>query len=127
MFIGLIGAGNISDTHARAAAAIPNVKIAAVYARDGSKAGRLAARHGATAYDDFERFLDHRPMDLVAIGTPSGLHAEHGIKAARRGLHVLVEKPMDVTTARADALIAAATDNHVKLGVFFQDRFSEGA
>ena len=61
-------------------------------------------------------------MDLVAIGSPSGLHAEHGIAAARRGLHVLVEKPIDITTDRADALIDAADRAGVKLGVFFQDR-----
>ncbi len=48
------------------------------------------------AYDSLERFLDHRPMDLVAIGSPSALHAEQGIAAAERGLHVLVEKPLDI-------------------------------
>jgi predicted dehydrogenase len=74
------------------------------------------------AYDKLEQFLDHRPMDLVAIGSPSALHAEQGIAAAGRGLHVLVEKPLDVTTARADALVAAADRAGVKLGVFFQDR-----
>jgi UDP-N-acetyl-2-amino-2-deoxyglucuronate dehydrogenase len=125
--LGLIGAGNISDTHARAATAIPQVKVAAVYARDREKADRLAARHGAAGYDSLDRFLEHRPMDMVAIGTPSGLHAAQGIEAARRGLHVLVEKPIDISTSRADLLIAAARDNRVKLGVFLQDRFSQGA
>jgi predicted dehydrogenase len=61
-------------------------------------------------------------MDLVAIGSPSGLHAEQGIAAARRGLHVLTEKPIDISTQRADALIAEADRAGVKLGVFFQDR-----
>ena len=58
-------------------------------------------------------------MDMVAIGSPSGLHGEQGMAAARRGLHVLVEKPLEVTTARADALIAAADAANVRLGVFF--------
>src|SRR6266404_5937312 len=61
-------------------------------------------------------------MEAVLIGSPSGLHAEHGMAAARQGLHVLVEKPIDVTTERAGALIAACDIAHVKLGVFFQDR-----
>ena len=126
MHIGLIGAGNISDTHARAASAIPGVTVSAVYARSVERADRLARQHGARAYTDFDRFLDHRPMEIVAIGTPSGLHATHGIAAAGRGLHVLVEKPIDVTVARADALIDAARANGVKLGVFFQDRFAPG-
>ena len=61
-------------------------------------------------------------MEIVAIGSPSGLHAEQGIAAARRGLHVLSEKPLDITTRRADELIDACAAAGVKLGVFFQDR-----
>jgi UDP-N-acetyl-2-amino-2-deoxyglucuronate dehydrogenase len=61
-------------------------------------------------------------MDLVMIGSPSGLHAKEGIASAQRGLHVLTEKPIDITAARADALIEAAKQSHVKLGVILQDR-----
>jgi predicted dehydrogenase len=120
--IGLIGAGNISDTHARAAIAIPGVAIAAVYGDNGQKAAHLAARYGATAYSDLESFLAHRPMEVVAIGSPSGLHGQQATAAVHRGLHVLVEKPLDTTTERIDALIAAAESAGVKVGVFFQDR-----
>jgi predicted dehydrogenase len=120
--VGLIGAGNISDTHARAVAAVPGAAVAAVFAPTQTHADRLAARHGATPYQTLDAFLAHRPMDAVAIGSPSGLHAEHGIAAAQRGLHVLVEKPIDIDTARADALIAAAARAGVTLGVIFQDR-----
>jgi predicted dehydrogenase len=122
MKVGILGAGSISDTHARAATSIPGVEVVAVYGRNAEKAQKLAATHGGVAYDSLERFLDHRPMDFVAIGSPSALHAEQGIAAAERGLHVLVEKPLDVTAERADRLIAAADKAGVKLGVFFQDR-----
>lgn len=121
--VGLIGGGNISATHARAARALPGVEIAAIYGTNAEKIGRLCAEHGATPYSDFENFLAHRPMDMVAIGSPSALHATQGIAAARRGLHVLTEKPIDIGTGRADALIAEAAKAGVKLGVFFQDRF----
>jgi predicted dehydrogenase len=120
--IGLIGAGNISDTHARAVHEIDDAAVAAVYAPRLARAEALAGRHDAAAYDDLDRFLAHRPMTIVAIGTPSGLHAAHGTAAAQRGLHVLVEKPIDVTTARADAVIGAAERSGVVLGVIFQDR-----
>ena len=86
------------------------------------KAEALAARFGGRAFARYEDFLAHRPMDLVVIGSPSGVHAEQGIAAAERGLHVLVEKPIDVTTARGEALVAAAEKAGVKLGVLFQDR-----
>jgi UDP-N-acetyl-2-amino-2-deoxyglucuronate dehydrogenase len=120
--VGLIGGGNISETHARAACAIPGVKITAVYGTNGDKVARLSSTLSAAAYHDFGAFLRHRPLDLVIIGSPSGLHAEHGIAAAQHGLHVLTEKPLDISTARADAFIAAADRANVKLGVLFQDR-----
>jgi predicted dehydrogenase len=77
-------------------------------------------------YDTIDRLLDHRPLDLVVVGSPSGLHAEQGIAAAKRGIHVLVEKPIDVSTAKADALIDAAARAGVTLGVIFQDRLKPG-
>jgi len=120
--IGILGGGNISNTHARAAREIGGVEIAAVCGQNPKKTDELARSLGVTAYHDIQSFLDHRPMEVVAIGSPSGVHAEQGIAAARRGLHVLVEKPIDVTTERADALIDACEQAGVKLGVFFQDR-----
>jgi len=120
--IGLIGGGNITETHARAARSIPGVEISAIHGTNAEKITRLCREHGGTPYQDFAAFLDHRPMDLVIIGSPSGLHATQGIAAARRGLHVLTEKPIEISTARADALIEAAKQSRVQLGVIFQDR-----
>ena len=122
MRIGILGGGNISGTHARAAAAIPGVELVAFYGGNRERTAKLAEPYGAAVYDTLEQFLDHEPMDVVAIGSPSGLHADQGIAAAGRGLHVLVEKPLDITTGRADELIAACDRAGVQLGVFFQDR-----
>lgn len=122
MKIGIVGGGNISDTHARAARAIPGVEVVAFYGANRERTSKMAAQYGGTVYDDYDRFLAHKPMDIVAIGSPSGLHAEQGTAAVRRGLHVIVEKPIDINTQKADALIAAADAAGVKLGVFFQDR-----
>ena len=121
--IGIIGGGGISETHARAAREIPDVEIAAFYGDNYEKTAALGERYGAV-YPDLESFLNHRPLDLVIIGSPSGLHAEQGMAAARRGLHVLTEKPIDVTAARADELIKECEQANVKLGVCFQDRVS---
>jgi UDP-N-acetyl-2-amino-2-deoxyglucuronate dehydrogenase len=120
--IGLIGGGNITETHARAARAISGVEIVAVHGTNPQNLARLCREHGGKPYQDFDAFLAHRPMDLVIIGSPSGLHATQGIAAAKNGLHVLTEKPIDISTARADALISAAKQARVKLGVIFQDR-----
>ena len=120
--IGIIGSGNISETHARAAREIEGVEIAAIHSRNQEKSARLSQLYGGAVYEEFESFLEHRPMNMVAIGSPSGLHAEQGVAAARHGLHVLVEKPIDINTAAADALITECERSGVKLGVFFQDR-----
>ena len=120
--VGLIGGGNISETHARAARAIPGVEIAAVYGTNSEKVHRLCREQGGKPYSDFAAFLAHRPMDVVIIGSPSGLHAAQGIGAAKQGLHVLTEKPIDISKSRADELIEAANQSGVKLGVIFQDR-----
>jgi UDP-N-acetyl-2-amino-2-deoxyglucuronate dehydrogenase len=121
-YAGLVGAGNISETHARAVRAVRGIEISAITGRNFEKAETIARQFGGSPYADLRDFLAHRPMDLVIIGSPSGLHAEQGIAAASQGLHVLVEKPIDISVARADALISECERAAVKLGIIFQDR-----
>jgi len=122
MRIGLVGAGNISATHARALASIDEATLVAVYGPTRDRAEALASGAGAAAYDSLDAMLDRERLDIAIVGTPSGLHGEHGAAAARRGVHVLVEKPIEITARRADALAAEARRAGVTLGVIFQDR-----
>src|SRR5439155_1115367 len=101
---------------------VGDVELVAYCGRDAAKASAMAQRYGGTAYRELDAFLAHRPMDVVVVGTPSGVHAEHAQAAARQGLHVLVEKPLDITTARIDGLTAECDRAGVKLGVIYQDR-----
>ena len=125
--IGILGGGNISDSHLRAAMEIKEIEISGICGSNLEKVKKLAEMAGVRAFTDEKQFFEECPMDLVAIGSPSGLHATQGVAAASRGIHVLVEKPIDVTTQKADNLIKACERGGVKLGVFFQDRVSEGA
>lgn len=120
--IGILGGGNISDTHARAALDIPGVEIAAMYGGNAARTRVLSERYGGVFYDQLDDFLRHDGLDVVLIGSPSGLHAEQAAAAAQRGIHVLCEKPLDVTTAKIDALLEKTDRAGVKLGVFFQNR-----
>jgi predicted dehydrogenase len=120
--VALIGSGNISETHARAAIEARHVELVAHWGRNAEATQRLARRYGGRAFDTVGDLLAHRPLDAVLIGTPSGTHADFGIAAARAGVHVLVEKPLDVTTARIDPLLGECAGANVTLGVFFQDR-----
>jgi UDP-N-acetyl-2-amino-2-deoxyglucuronate dehydrogenase len=93
-----------------------------VYGPTRARAEAIARANDAIACNDLDRLFEIEPLDMVAIGTPSGLHGAHGAAAAGRGVHVLVEKPIEISTARADVLVAAAARAGVTLGVIFQDR-----
>src|SRR6185295_15667792 len=93
-------------------------EITAFYGENYEKKARLGERFGGRVYHDQNEFLDHRPLDLVLIGSPSGLHAEQGIAAAQRGVHVLVEKPLDINTQRANALIDQCKQSQVSSRYF---------
>lgn len=121
MNVGLVGGGNISDTHARAAHAA-GLLVAGVFGDNRAKARQLAERHGATAFDTLDALLSHPSLDIVMIGSPSGCHAEHATAAVRAHRHTLVEKPLDISTARIDALLSEVARTGVTLGVVFQDR-----
>jgi UDP-N-acetyl-2-amino-2-deoxyglucuronate dehydrogenase len=120
---GIIGAGNIAQVHAEALRDLPGARLRAVLARDEARTRPLAERHGAEAVTDADRFFARPDIHAVSICTPSGTHAELGIRAAAAGKHVLVEKPIDVTLDRARALIEACRRHGVQLGVIFQSRF----
>jgi predicted dehydrogenase len=120
--IGIIGAGNISRTHARAALDIPGVEVAGYWSRSHERASAMASEFGGRAFVTLDELVAHQPMNFVIVGTPSGLHAEHAMAAAGRGLHVLVEKPLDVSTERVDRLLEECEQHGVTIGVIFQDR-----
>src|ERR1700685_2955443 len=120
--VGLIGGGNISETHARAALANPDVVISAVYGTNMQNVERLAREYGGKPFTDYNAVFAHNANELVMIGITSGFHAQQGIDAAHRGIHVLTEKPIDISTTRADELVAATNAANVKLGVMVQDR-----
>jgi UDP-N-acetyl-2-amino-2-deoxyglucuronate dehydrogenase len=120
---GIVGCGMIGKVQAEAIVSIPGARLLAVCARDEKRVEEFAAKFGAACYTDYDRFLDHPGLRIVNICTPNGLHAEQGAAAARAGKNVLVEKPIDTTLEKADALIEACDRSGVKLGVIFQSRF----
>src|SRR5258708_12691360 len=103
--IGLIGSGTTTQTPARAAPASPNVQIAAIYGTNPQTVTRLATEYRAMPYNDFAAFLAHKPLDLVILGTPSGLHAQQAIAAAHHALPLLTQHPIAITPQNATTLI----------------------
>lgn len=120
---GIVGCGTIAPTHARSIAELPGAELAAVCDIRRERAENLAACYPADVYTDYREMVRRADLDVITVTTPSGLHAEVGIAAARAGKHVIVEKPMDVTLEKADALIRACREAGVKLSVISQHRF----
>jgi len=119
----LVGCGGISSTHARAISLIPGARLAAVCDLIPARASALAAQFNAVPYTDIHAMLKNEPIDVVNVLTPSGLHAEIGMIAARAGKHVIVEKPIDVSLEKADELVKTCRVAGVKLSSILQHRF----
>jgi UDP-N-acetyl-2-amino-2-deoxyglucuronate dehydrogenase len=123
---GIVGAGVIAALHAAAIRTLPGARLAAVTDVVAGAAGAFAAARGCAAEPDTDALLARPDVDVVCVCVPSGLHAEIGVRAARAGKHLAVEKPVDVTLAAADRLIEAARTAGVALTVISQHRFDPG-
>ena len=124
---GIIGCGNIGPVHAAAIAAVRGAKLVAVSDVVEASARRLAGQYGATAYTDYRAILERKDVDAVCLCVPSGMRMDIAIVCAAAGKHILSEKPLEVTTKRADRIIAATDKAGVMLGCVFQSRFARGS
>jgi predicted dehydrogenase len=119
---GLAGTGHWAQiTHAPALASADGIDFAAVWGRNSGAAAELAGRYHATAYNDLSEFLAN--VDAVAFAVPPDVQAPIAIRAARAGKHLLLEKPMAISAADADALAGAVEQAGVASVVFFTARF----
>lgn len=123
----IIGSGAIAEFHARAIAAVAGAELRAVHSRTPAGAARFAAAHGCAAEASLAALLARPDVDVVCVTVPSGMHGEIAIQALGAGKHVLCEKPLEITTERVDAMIAAATRANRILAGVFQSRLTEGA
>ena len=122
MRFGLLGTGYwAAHTHAAAIAAHPHAELTAVWGRDPQKAAALAAEHGARAHEDLDALLAE--VDAVAVALPPDVQAPLAVRAARAGRHLLLDKPLALTLADADAVVDAVDRAGVASLVFFTNRF----
>jgi predicted dehydrogenase len=118
----IIGSGMIARYHAAAIAATPGARLVAMAASSPARASAAAAAFGVPCHHSLAGLLADPAIDIVTICTPSGMHAAQAIAAARTGKHVLVEKPLALSLADADAMIAACDAAGVRLAVALQRR-----
>jgi predicted dehydrogenase len=123
---GIIGAGMIASFHAKSVIESDGGKLVALASRGKERAEKMSVEFDIPYYLDYEDLIKRDDIDMVNICTPSGLHLEPALAAAKHGKHVLVEKPIEITAERTDKMIKACEEAGVKLGCIFQSRFKEG-
>ena len=125
---GIIGVGMIADFHAQAIAHTQGGRLVGVATRNAENGRVFAQKHAASfATTSVEELVARPDIDVVCITTPSGAHLEPALAAVRAGKHIVVEKPIEITTERADELLRAADAARVKVAPIFPARFGEGA
>lgn len=120
----IIGCGRIAQRHAQHIS--KNGKLVAVCDIDVSKANDLANEYQATAYYEIESLLEKEVsnIDVIAICSPNGLHAQHSVLALNAGFHVLCEKPMAISVNDCGEMIKAAEKANKRLFAIKQNRFN---
>ncbi len=119
--VGIRGAGQVSWQHLEAIKANPALRLAAVSSRSRSSAEKLAAavQPAARVYDRYEDMLDDPAVDIVSQCMPNYLHARESVLALRAGKHLILEKPVAVTSEELAELRAAAGKSPAKSVVSF--------
>ncbi len=122
----LLGCGRIAKRHAEllGTGQIEGARLAAVCDTQADRAAAFGKRYAVPSFTAIDDLLAAPGIDVVSILTPSGMHADHAIRVARSGRHIVVEKPMALTLSDAEAMIAAADAASVELFVVKQNRFN---
>ncbi|WP_446211198.1 Gfo/Idh/MocA family protein [Micromonospora sp. IBSANI012] len=119
---GLFGTGHwAAETHAAAIDAHPRAELVGVWGRNPERAAALADRHGVPAFGDVDALLNE--CDAIAVALPPDIQADLAVRAAIAGRHLLLDKPLALTLADADRVVAAAQQSGVASVVFFTQRF----
>jgi predicted dehydrogenase len=125
--IGIVGCGMIANFHAKAIADAKGGHLAGCADRLPEYAVKFAEKNGCRAFESLEQMLQDPGIHAISICSPSGAHLEPALAAAAAGKHVLIEKPLEITTERCDQIIQACEKANVRLAVTFQSRFHESS
>lgn len=123
IFVGIVGAGDISSLHAEVYSALSNTKIVAVADPDIVKGRQFTSKYGGKAYSSLEEVLDSESIDIIDICSPDYLHIEHTTLALKEGKHVLCEKPIGLSLKKAAEVVKLAKRSRSKFMVGHVLRF----
>jgi UDP-N-acetyl-2-amino-2-deoxyglucuronate dehydrogenase len=126
--IGLIGCGGIANRHATILKGLENVTLAAFCDIDGTRATQFAEKYGTgkpPVFTDYHEMYAQTPLDVVYVCLPPFAHTDEVERAAERGIHVFIEKPIALDMQTAERMVTATDRAGVKTQVGFMMRFGE--
>ena len=119
---GIVGLG-MGSNRAKAASQTRGARLVCVCDILEDKAEKVAGELKCDWTSDYEEMLARNDIDVVGVLTPSGMHADFAMMAAKAGKHVFTTKPMDILVEKCDELIETAKDASVILAVDFGERY----
>lgn len=120
---GIVGCGMIARFHARAIAEVKGTKLAGCASKTTASAEKFASEFPCRVFRSWQELVASSDIDAVVVCTPSGAHLPPAVAAARAGKHVIVEKPLEITTRRCDRIIDECRRAGVLLATVFPSRF----
>ncbi len=122
--IAIVGLGMAVTPHAKGLLDLTDtIDVAAAYTPSEARRKAFGEKFPFPLVDSLDAILNDKSIEAVAVFTPANTHANIAERCAAAGKHVLMEKPLDITTARAERLVSACRKAGVKLGVVLQHRF----
>lgn len=121
--VGVLGAGNMGEVHVKNLVQIPDAKITAICDMNKTKAEALSSLCGARVYTDFDKMLEEEKLDVLYILLPPFAQSGQFERAAEKGIHIFIEKPIAITSARGKSMVDAARKAGIKSHVGFHMRY----
>jgi len=122
--VGVVGVGMMGIRHARAYKNSKKAELVCVCSRSAERAGKVADELDVDYETDYRKMIETKKLDAVIVATPVYLHKEMVCRAAQKGIHVLVEKPLCMNAAEAEQMLRACRENSVNCAVGFNNRFT---
>ncbi len=127
--VGIVGFGWVAGAHLNTFMSIPSFTPVAIMSRRGLDPAQIEKQYGAKVkiYNDYDKFLADKDLDVVDVCTPHPFHSEQTVKAAKAGKHVIIEKPIALDFESACTMLDAVEKYKVKTSVCVEVRFISGS
>lgn len=122
--VAVIGVGAMGTHHARIYAEMPEAELVGIADSDGERASAVARRYRTSSYSDYRKMLDRKKPDAVTIAVPTKFHLPVALEVIKRGIHIMLEKPISYTLEEGQEIVNASREAGISLMVGHIERFN---